>query len=149
MCLSVVCPTYDAWAWMGELQGAQSCIPPPYISLTITPHLPVVHSVWQRDVGICEIHKEFFKKWNEKYKFLTIYFYNLVIWTGIWYWRHLLFMCGLERECECHLSGLGQSWPSTTPSKIANSLPSSNICPKSEEVGQGWPLWNKNTSGHS
>ena len=31
--------------------GAQSWVPSPYISPTSTPYLPVVHSVWQEDMG--------------------------------------------------------------------------------------------------
>ena len=34
------------------IPGAQSCVPSSYISLTNTPYLPVVDSVWQWDRGV-------------------------------------------------------------------------------------------------
>ena len=54
----------------GGLFHQDMSIPP------IQAHISVVHSVRQGDMGICEIHKENF---NQKYNFVTIYFYNLVI----------------------------------------------------------------------
>ena len=61
MCLSVLCPTYhlglDRANWhilmeQAPIPGAQTCIPSPYISLTNTPYLPVMHSVCDRETWV-------------------------------------------------------------------------------------------------
>ena len=56
------------------IPGAQSCVPPPNISLTNTPYLPVVHSVWQGDMGICGIQKEFPKTFLTQQKRIYMQF---------------------------------------------------------------------------
>ena len=75
MHLSVVCPIYNTWsttpeAWWeigGELTYPNGASPHSWginlhtIPLHKHPYLPVVHSVWQGDRGICGIHKEFSK----------------------------------------------------------------------------------------
>ena len=45
-----------------RIPGAQTCVPFPYIFLTNTPYLHVMHSVWQGDKGFCGIHKEIFQR---------------------------------------------------------------------------------------
>ena len=45
--------SHNKWNQPPYLHGAQSSIPSPHISLTNTPYLPVVHSVWQGDMDIC------------------------------------------------------------------------------------------------
>ena len=76
MHLSVVCPIYNTWsttpeAWWeigGELTYPNGASPHTWdtnlctIPLHKYPYLPVVHSVWQRGMGICEIHKKNFQR---------------------------------------------------------------------------------------